>query len=235
MNINANPIELKKFNDLSDEWWNPHGKLRTLHDINPLRLQFITDQIDLTDKEILDVGCGGGILTEALSQKGAIMSGIDAGDETISIAKHHAQENNLNIQYHLSTIEEFAKNHPHQKYDAIVCMELLEHVDDPKSVFDACISLLKPEGWFFLSTINRTPKAFTQAIVGAEYLLKLLPKGTHHYSKFLKPSELTQWAREKNLVIKELQGMTYHPLAEQYSLTQDPSVNYLISFQKESS
>jgi 2-polyprenyl-6-hydroxyphenyl methylase/3-demethylubiquinone-9 3-methyltransferase len=198
-----------------------------LHDINPLRLDYIKSKINLANKHVLDVGCGGGILTESLAKEGAIVTGIDQGDKVIKIAQIHALENNLNIDYKQLNIEDFLKKNK-KKYDVITCLEMLEHVPDPSSVIQACKRLLKPDGRMFFSTINRNPKSFLFAIIGAEYVLKLLPKGTHTYEKFITPAELIQWCRENELNVLDIIGMTYNPILKRYKLEKDTSVNYLI-------
>ena len=198
-----------------------------MHDINPLRLDYIKSKINLANKHVLDVGCGGGILTESLAKEGAIVTGIDQGDKVIKIAQIHALENNLNIDYKQLNIEDFLKKNK-KKYDVITCLEMLEHVPDPSSVIQACRRLLKPDGRMFFSTINRNPKSFLFAIIGAEYVLKLLPKGTHTYEKFITPAELIQWCRENELNVLDIIGMTYNPILKRYKLQKDTSVNYLI-------
>lgn len=224
-NIDLN--EINKFSELAAAWWDPAGQCKPLHDINPLRLSFITQHCSLTGKKILDIGCGGGILTESLAQYSAQVTGIDMSEAALNAARQHAAANQLGIDYQLTTAEAHATAHP-QQYDVVTCMELLEHVPDPVSVIQACRQLVKPGGPVFLSTLNRTPKAFLWAIVGAEYLLKMLPAGTHEYAKFIKPAELAAWLRQHQLTLTALQGLSYNPLTKCYALSEDVSVNYLV-------
>ena len=224
-NIDINEVE--KFNLLAHKWWDPSSEFKPLHEINPLRLGYIKSSVNLSGKSILDVGCGGGILAESLANEGAMVTGIDQGDKVIKIAKLHSKESCLDINYKCMNIEDFLKNNK-SKYDVITCLEMLEHVPNPSSVINACAELLKPGGRIFFSTINKNPKAFLFAIVGAEYLLNLLPKGTHEYSKFIKPSELIHWCNESGLVMKGIIGMTYNPITKRYKLGNDVSVNYMV-------
>lgn len=224
--INTDEQEIAKFTHLASDWWNPHGKLKTLHDINPLRLGYVLNHSSLVGKRVLDVGCGGGIFAESLAREGAIVTGIDMSDEALNVAREHSQQNNLTIDYLQITVEEFAQTHAGE-FDVITCMELLEHVPDPVSIVNACAQLVKENGHLFFSTINRNPKAYLFAILGAEYLLQLLPKGTHEYAKFIKPSELSAWARNADLNVAELKGLSYNPLSREYFLSDDVSVNYL--------
>lgn len=238
--LNIDQGELNKFKHLAASWWDPEGKLKSLHDINPLRLGFICDHTDLSNKTLLDIGCGGGLLTEACAKKGAKCTGIDANKSLIDVAKLHALESELEINYYHTTIESFANTNNmylDQKqvnncYDTIICMELLEHVPRPQELIHHLSSLLAPKGKLFLSTINRTPIAYLKAIIAAEHILKLLPKGTHEYEKFIKPSELRSWCEPETLELKAMQGMSYNPITKQYFLTQNTSVNYLAYFQK---
>lgn len=225
-NIDQN--ELNKFKNLASSWWDPDGKLKSLHDINPIRLNFIKTHSELAKIQLLDVGCGGGILTEACAKQGAKCTGIDANKPLIDVAKLHALESELEIDYQCSTIE----NYQQQKFNTIVCMELLEHVPRPAELIEHLANLLAPGGKLFLSTINRSPVAYMKAIVAAEHILKLLPKGTHEYDKFIKPSELRSWCEQMGLELKSMQGMSYNPLTKKYFLTQNTSVNYLAYFQK---
>ncbi len=229
MTNNLDPNEISKFNALAAKWWDPSGEMKPLHLLNPLRLQYIQEQVDLADKNVLDVGCGGGLLSEAMAKVGAKVTGIDLSDQLIKVAKQHAQSSGLSIDYQLSAVENLA---PTTKFDVITCMEMLEHVPDPESIIKTCQQLLKPGGWFFLATINRNPKAYLSAIIGAEYLLKMLPRGTHNYAQFIKPSEITLWASRVDLQLGGVKGIAYNPLNGQFSLSQDVSVNYLIYFQK---
>jgi len=224
-NIDINEVE--KFNLLAHKWWDPSSEFKPLHEINPLRLGYIKSTVNLYGKKVLDVGCGGGILAESLATEGAMVTGIDQGDKVIKIAKLHSKESCLDINYKCTNIEYFLKNNK-DKYDVITCLEMLEHVPNPSSVINACAQLLKPGGRIFFSTINKNPKAFLFAIVGAEYLLNLLPKGTHEYSKFIKPSKLIHWCNESGLVLKSIIGMTYNPITKRYKLGNDVSVNYMV-------
>ena len=235
--MNVDEQEVAKFSELSSDWWNPQGAFKTLHEINPLRLQFIKEHINLTHINIIDVGCGGGILTESLAHAGAIVTGIDMSSEAINIAQKHweaaplTQNTKTGITYQVTTAEAMAAAHANS-YDALTCMELLEHVPDPTSVIKACAQLVKPGGHLFFSTINRNAKAYLFAILGAEYLLNLIPKGTHDFAKFIKPSELASWARDANLNIQKFKGLHYNPLTKNYSLNDDISVNYLVHCQR---
>ncbi len=229
---NIDPQEVSKFEALASRWWDPESEFKPLHQINPLRMSYITRNLSMAGKRVLDIGCGGGILSESMAKAGADVMGIDAGETPIKIAKLHSLESNLDIDYRKITAESLAEEY-HEHFDVITCMEMLEHVPDPSSIFNACHQMLKPNGDLFVSTINRNPKSFLLAIVGAEYLLKLLPKGTHDYSKFIKPSEMTRWARESKLEWREYIGLTYAPFSQSFSLkNQDISVNYLGHFKK---
>ncbi|MFI4936956.1 MAG: bifunctional 2-polyprenyl-6-hydroxyphenol methylase/3-demethylubiquinol 3-O-methyltransferase UbiG [Candidatus Berkiellales bacterium] len=227
---NVDADEINKFDEIASEWWDLNGPMKPLHDLNPLRLDFIQSCCALHGA-ILDVGCGGGILTEALSRFGQVV-GIDQSQKAIEVAIEHAKGLPSPPRYEFITVEDFASQHPEQ-FDVITCMELLEHVPSPDSIIAATATLLKPDGHLFVSTINRTPKAFAYAIVGAEYLLNLIPKGTHDYQRFLRPSELNRFAEKHGLVLKQMKGINYHPFRKVYSLCQDVSVNYLMHFQKE--
>lgn len=235
--INIDQQEINKFSQLSSDWWNLQGAFKTLHEINPLRLQFIQAHLPLANSQIIDIGCGGGILTESLAHAGAIVMGIDMSVEAINTAQHHwensalAQSRPQAITYQVATAENLAENNP-GSFDALTCMELLEHVPDPASVIQACAKLVKPGGHLFFSTINRNPKAYLFAILGAEYLLKLIPKGTHDFAKFIKPSELAGWARQANLSTREFKGLHYNPLTKNYFINNDISVNYLVHCQR---
>ena len=224
---NIDASELNKFDALAGEWWDPDGPLRTLHDINEVRLGYIRSHTKLSGKTLVDVGCGAGILTEALARNNVITNGIDISPSAIEAAKQHAQHQNLNIDYHVSSPEEFASTHAHQ-FDVVTCMEMLEHVPDPTTVVSACANMLKPGGHVFFSTINRTTKAYLFAVLGAEYILKILPAGTHDYARFIRPSELAIWCQHNELVVDDISGMSYSPLTRKASLTPSPAVNYLL-------
>ena len=206
MAINVDPSEIKKFEALAHRWWDPNSEFKPLHQINPLRLGFIESMVSLNDKDILDVGCGGGILSEGLARKGARVVGIDMAEKALNVAKLHLHESQLNISYEKSSAEDFSAKHAEQ-FDVVTCMEMLEHVPDPSSVVQACADLVKPGGWTVFSTISKTPKAFLFAIVGAEHILKLLPKGTHEYRKFIRPSVLGQMIRKSGLEVEKTKGM----------------------------
>jgi len=225
---NVDAAEVAKFEALASRWWDRNSEFKPLHDINPLRANFIDEHSPVAGRKVLDVGCGGGILSEALAQRGAEVSGIDMGEAPLGVARLHAQESGLNIDYRQITAEALAEQEAGQ-YDIVTCLEMLEHVPDPASVIAACATLVKPGGHVYFSTINRNPKAYVFAIVGAEYLLRLLPKGTHDYRKFIRPSELSRWMRAADLELKTLTGMTYNPLTKTYKLDpHDVSVNYLL-------
>jgi len=230
--MNADPQELEKFSALAHRWWDPQSEFRALHEINPLRLGWIEERAHLARKAVLDVGCGGGILAEAMAQRGASVTGIDLSDKALRIAKLHTLESGVQVRYESSSTEDFAEKHAGE-FDVLTCMELLEHVPEPSSTVAACARLVKPGGRVFFSTINRNPKAYLFAVIGAEYLLKLLPRGTHDYTRFIKPSELTRWCRDAGLRPLELIGMTYHPLTKQYRLGADCDVNYLLCCAKD--
>lgn len=228
MPANHDPKEIEKFSQLAHMWWDASGPCKPLHDINPLRMGFVNEHTELKDKQVLDLGCGGGILSETLTKAGAHVTAIDLSEEAITAAKQHARESNLPIDYRVESVEALAKSNP-QSFDVITCMEMLEHVPDPAAILKSCVTLLKPDGDLFLSTLNRSLKSYVQAILGAEYLLRLLPVGTHDYAKFIKPSELANWLRTEQLDIKAIQNLDYNPLSKEYRLTthQNP-VNYLV-------
>ena len=229
--MNIDPKEKEKFNKIAEEWWDSSGKFAPLHKINPLRANYISDRADLDKKQILDVACGGGLLTEALFKKGGIVSGIDISDVAIHTAKNHAASANIDINYVLGEAEELLPENK-ERFDVVTCLEAIEHVPDPNQLVKTCSNLCKKDGDIFFSTINRNPKSFLFAIVGAEYILNLLPKGTHEYEKFIKPSELTTMMENNGLVVKELTGMSYNPLTKNYWLGKNVDVNYLIHAKK---
>jgi 2-polyprenyl-6-hydroxyphenyl methylase/3-demethylubiquinone-9 3-methyltransferase len=231
---NADPAEIAKFEALASRWWDPQSEFKPLHEINPLRLDYI-DRLagGIAGKKVIDVGCGGGILAESMAEIGAEVTGIDMGEAPLSVAKLHGLESGITVDYQRITAEAMAAQHP-AAFDVVTCMEMLEHVPDPASVITACAKLVKPGGSVFFSTINRNPKSYLFAVVGAEYVLKMLPKGTHDYSKFIRPSELESWARHAGLTFKDLTGMSYNPLNQQYSLGRDLDVNYLAYAVRES-
>lgn len=227
--LNADPTELQKFSDLAHRWWDPNSEFKPLHEINPLRLDWIDRIVGLNGKTMLDVGCGGGILSESMAVRGANVTGIDLGDKALGVARLHLLESGQKVDYRKIAVEELAQQSP-AAYDAVTCMEMLEHVPDPAQVVAACAQLVKPGGHVFFSTINRNLKAYLLAVVGAEYVLRMLPKGTHDYAKFIKPSELTRWSKLSGLEVRQLLGMSYNPLTQRYSLGTDTDVNYLMHF-----
>lgn len=227
MNDNVDSDEIAKFATLAHHWWDPSGDLKTLHQINPLRVEYIKKNVDLESRSVLDIGCGGGILTESLASLGANVTGLDMNLPLIKVAKLHLLESGLKVNYLHTSAEEHAAAHPAQ-YDIVTCLEMLEHVPDPEAIVKACSALVKPGGHLFFSTINRNPKAYLFAILGAEYILNLIPKNTHHYAKFIRPSELTSWLNNANLQAKEIKGVAYNPFTQTCKLTTDVSVNYLL-------
>ncbi len=226
---NVDAAEIDKFAALASRWWDPESEFKTLHDINPLRIDYIEQQCEgLQGKQVLDIGCGGGILAEAMAAKGARVTGIDMAEASLEVARLHLLESGLEVNYVHSTAEQHCPEHP-QHYDVITCMELLEHVPDPTSIITAAASALKPDGKLLLSTLNRNRKSFMLAIVAAEYIMQMLPKGTHDYNKFLKPSELARAARANGLEVIDISGMSYHPVTKHYALSRDVDVNYLMT------
>lgn len=225
--MNADPTEVAKFGELAHRWWDPAGELRPLHEINPLRLGWIEARAPLAGKAVLDVGCGGGILAESMARAGARVTGIDLSEKALKVAQLHLLESRLQVSYALASPEAWAERHAGE-YDVVTCLELLEHVPHPASIVQACARLARPGGRVFFSTINRNPKAYLFAVIGAEYLLGLLPRGTHEYSRFVKPSELARWCRGAGLRALEMTGMTYQPIARTYRLGPDCDVNYLL-------
>ena len=228
---NFDSAEIAKFEALASRWWDRNSEFKPLHDINPLRMGFIDEQVDLAEKAVLDVGCGGGILTEAIAHRGANVTGIDLGEAPLAVAKLHWLESGLEINYQHTSAEEHAQKN-NQAYSIITCLEMLEHVPDPGSVLKACYHMLEPGGHLFLSTINRNPKSYLFAVIGAEYILRLLPRGTHDYRKFIKPSELSSMARQAGFDLCKLAGMTYNPVTKKYRLGNDVDVNYLMYLSK---
>jgi 2-polyprenyl-6-hydroxyphenyl methylase/3-demethylubiquinone-9 3-methyltransferase len=223
--FNMDAPEIAKFEAAAARWWDPGSEFKPLHDLNPLRLDYIESKVTLRGSRALDVGCGGGILAEGLARRGAEVTGIDMGAASLAAARLHLLESGLKVDYQQTTVEQFVLQHP-AEFDLVTCMELLEHVPDPASVVRACAQLVKPGGTVFFSTLNRNPKSYLLAVVGAEYLLRMLPRGTHDYAKFIRPAELAAWIRESGLTLRELMGMSYNPLTRDYRLSRDVSVNY---------
>lgn len=229
---NVSQAEIDKFSALASRWWDPESEFKPLHAINPLRLGWVQDIAgSLNGKKIVDVGCGGGILAESMAVAGAQVTGIDLADKSLTVARLHSLESGVKVDYQSISAEDFAAQHTGQ-FDVVTCMEMLEHVPDPASIVQACSQMVKPGGWVFFSTLNRNPKSFLFAIVGAEYVLRLLPKGTHSYEKFIKPSELSRAVRQSGLTVMQMAGMAYNPITDLYSLSNDTSVNYLMATQK---
>lgn len=231
--LNVDRAEVAKFEALASRWWDRESEFKPLHDINPLRTNYIDRHASLAGKKVLDVGCGGGILSEAMAQRGANVIGIDMGEAPLNIAKLHALESGVSVKYQQIPVEQLAEEMP-ASFDVVTCLEMLEHVPDPASIIQACYKLVKPGGMVFFSTINRNPKAYAMAIIGAEYIMRMLPAGTHDYDKFIKPSELTRWCRAADLSVLDMTGMVYNPLTQEYSLKdQDVDVNYLVATRRE--
>ena len=228
---NVDAAEIAKFEELAARWWDPHSEFKPLHDINPLRLDYIDALAPLTGKRVLDVGCGGGLLSEGMAARGAQVTGIDMGEAPLSVARLHLFESGLEVDYQRITAEDMAAQHAGE-FDIVTCLEMLEHVPQPESVIAACAQLVKPGGTVVFSTLNRNPKSYLFAIVGAEYVLRMLPKGTHDYRKFIRPSELDRWARVASLELRDLSGMTFNPFTQHYSLGRDVDVNYLAAYQR---
>jgi 2-polyprenyl-6-hydroxyphenyl methylase/3-demethylubiquinone-9 3-methyltransferase len=225
--LNADPAELEKFGDLAHRWWDPNSEFKPLHDINPLRLDWIDGAIGLLGKRVLDVGCGGGLLSEGMAVRGAEVTGIDLSEKPLGVARLHLLESGQKVDYRKVSAEQMAEEMP-GAFDAVTCLEMLEHVPDPASIVESCARLVKPGGQVFFSTINRNPKSYLLAVIGAEYILQMLPRGTHDFAKFIKPSELTRWCKQSGLEPDELIGMTYNPLTRHYALDRDTDVNYLV-------
>ena len=231
--LNVDRAEVAKFEALASRWWDRESEFKPLHDINPLRTNYIDRHASLAGKKVLDVGCGGGILSEAMAQRGADVTGIDMGEAPLNIAKLHALESGVSVKYQQIPVEQLAEEMP-ASFDIVTCLEMLEHVPDPASIIQACYKLVKPGGMVFFSTINRNPKAYAMAIIGAEYIMRMLPAGTNDYDKFIKPSELTRWCRAADLSVLDMTGMIYNPLTQEYSLKdQDVDVNYLVATRRE--
>jgi len=230
---NVDPAEIDKFQSIASRWWDRESEFKPLHEINPLRVRYIERQAreladGLADKRVVDIGCGGGILAEALAQQGARVTGIDMAELSLKVARLHLHESELEVDYQLSTAEDFAEQHPAQ-FDIVTCLEMLEHVPDPAAIIAAAAKLLKPGGCLVLSTLNRNPKSFALAILGAEYVLGLIPRGTHQYRRFIKPSEMARELRANGLAVGDISGMSYNPLTRSYSLGRDIDVNYLVT------
>ncbi|QYZ67611.1 MAG: 3-demethylubiquinone-9 3-methyltransferase [Gammaproteobacteria bacterium (ex Lamellibrachia satsuma)] len=230
--LNVDHAEISKFEELASRWWDPHSEFKPLHEINPLRLGYIDDIASLSGKRVLDVGCGGGILSESMAAKGAGVTGIDMGEAPLQVARLHLLESGLEVNYERIPVERLAAEQP-ASFDVVTCMEMLEHVPDPASVINACATLVKPGGHVFFSTLNRNPKSYLFAIVGAEYLLRLLPRGTHDFNKFIRPSELDRWIRDAELETKDMTGLVYNPLSRSYKLGPDVDVNYMVHTRKD--
>ena len=229
---NADPVEIEKFSQLAHKWWDPQSEFKPLHEINPLRLNYIDRFADLADKTVLDVGCGGGILSESMAGLKANVTGIDLSDKALQVAKLHLLESGKQVAYRKIAVEAMAAEQPGQ-FDVVTCMEMLEHVPDPASVIAACAKLVKPDGWVFFSTLNRNPKSYLFAVLGAEYVLNMLPRGTHDYAKFIKPSELAQSCRHAGLNVTDLIGLSYNPLSKIYALGKDTDINYMVACRRE--
>ena len=229
---NVDAVEIDKFSRLAHKWWDKTSEFKPLHDINPLRVNWIDERVQLAGKKVLDVGCGGGILSESMAQRGATVMGIDMGEAPLAVAQLHQLESGVNVEYRQVTAEDLAEEMPGQ-FDVVTCLEMLEHVPDPSSVIRACYKMVKPGGQVFFSTINRNPKSYLFAILGAEYILKLIPRGTHDFKKFIRPSELGAWSRQAGLSVKDIIGLTYNPLTKHYKLAADVDVNYMIQTLRE--
>ncbi len=225
--VNLDQAELNKFSELAHKWWDKTSEFKPLHDINPLRLNYIDKAVSLSGKTVLDVGCGGGILSESMAEKGAKVTGIDLGEKALKVAQLHSLESGVEVVYRLVAVEKLAEEQP-ASFDVVTCLEMLEHVPDPSSVVRACAALVKPSGHVFFSTLNRNPKSYLFAVIGAEYILNMLPRGTHEYEKFIKPSELASWARVADLSLINQIGMSYNPITQHYWLGDDVSVNYMM-------
>jgi 2-polyprenyl-6-hydroxyphenyl methylase / 3-demethylubiquinone-9 3-methyltransferase len=230
-NDNVDKVEIAKFSEHAAHWWDPEGEFKPLHEINPLRLKWINEKANLAGKKIIDIGCGGGILSESMALLGGDVTGIDMSESALNVAKLRQLETHTKINYRLATAEAIAAAQPGQ-YDVVTCLEMLEHVPDPASVIQACATLVKPDGHVFFSTLNRNLKAYLFAIIGAEYILKLLPRNTHDFAKFIRPAELAKWSEANNLTVSDMTGLSYNPLSKQYKLTDDVAVNYMLHLKK---
>ncbi len=225
--LNADPAELEKFGALAHRWWDPTSEFRPLHEMNPVRSDWIDQTSGLAEKRVLDIGCGGGLLTEAMAARGATVTGIDLSERPLGVARLHLHESGLQVDYRQIAAEQLAKEEP-ASFDIVTCLEMLEHVPDPQSIVKACVALAKPGGYVYFSTINRNPKAYLLAVLGAEYALGLLPRGTHDYKRFIKPAELSRWCRDAGLFVEQIIGMKYSPFSHQCNLSSDSSVNYMM-------
>ena len=230
---NADPHELQKFSDLAHRWWDPNAELKPLHELNPVRLNWIDSHAHLAGKRVLDIGCGGGILSESMATLGADVKGIDLSNEALGVADLHSLESGVTVNYEEIAAEALAAREP-ASFDVVTCMEMLEHVPDPSKVVEACKTLVKPGGWVFFSTLNRNVKSYLLAVIGAEYLARMLPKGTHDYARFIRPSELAGFARAAGLLTADIKGITYNPLTRHFALSNDTDVNYLLACRRES-
>jgi 2-polyprenyl-6-hydroxyphenyl methylase/3-demethylubiquinone-9 3-methyltransferase len=229
---NADPHELQKFSELAHRWWDPHAEFKPLHELNPLRLAWIDAHASLAGKRVLDIGCGGGILSESMASLGATVKGIDLSTEALGVADLHCLESGVTVEYEEIAAEALAAREP-GSFDAVTCMEMLEHVPDPAAIVQACATLVKPGGWVFFSTLNRNAKAYLLAVVGAEYIARMLPRGTHDYARFIRPAELAQFVRQASLQAVEFKGLTYHPIGKYFALSDDSSVNYMLACRRE--
>ena len=229
---NADPHELQKFSELAHRWWDPRAEFKPLHELNPLRLAWIDAHAALAGKRVLDIGCGGGILSESMASLGATVKGIDLSTEALGVADLHCLESGVTVEYEEIAAEALAAREP-GSFDAVTCMEMLEHVPDPAAIVQACATLVKPGGWVFFSTLNRNAKAYLLAVVGAEYIARMLPRGTHDYARFIRPAELAQFVRQASLQAVEFKGLTYHPIGKYFALSDDSSVNYMLACRRE--
>jgi len=231
MAANADPLEIQKFSELAHRWWDPTSEFRPLHEINPLRLEWINTRVPLAGKNVIDIGCGGGVLSESMARKGAKVTGIDLSKKALKVADLHSLESGVDVRYKLIAAEDMAAEEPGQ-FDVVTCMEMLEHVPDPAAIVRAAAALVKPGGHVFFSTLNRNPKSYLFAVIGAEYVLRMLPRGTHDYAKFITPAELSGFIRAAGLQLEGMKGLSYNPLTKIYSLNQDTDVNYMVACTK---